>query len=129
MFNRKKRNIFGSTLVIALLMSCLVASAMSADAKPAVTLEPESGKAEAELKITGTGFQPEEEIDIILTLGEGLLIGLGTTKVEMITADQNGSFTAVSAIPKMAKPGEYPIDVIGSMGSEASAKLTVLPKQ
>ncbi len=115
--------------VVLAVVLALAASAAFAQEKPSVALAPDKGKAEAALKISGKGFQPNEEVDIVLILGEGLRVGLGTAKVEVVVADDKGAFEAESAVPKMAKPGEYKIEVIGSKGSEASAVLQVLPKE
>lgn len=115
--------------LFAVVLVLLVFGAAQAQEKPAVSLTPDQGKAETALKIAGTGFKAEEEVDIVLILGDGLRVGLGTAKVEVVMTDANGAFSADSAIPKMAKPGAYRIDIIGSKGSEATATLTVLPKE
>lgn len=117
-----------TALAVLVLTAFAFGAAMAAE-KPSITLAPDKGKAEADLKISGAAFQANEEVDIVLILGEGLRVGLGTAKVEAIVTDEYGAFSAASNIPKMAKPGEYKIEVIGGKGSEASATLQVLPKE
>lgn len=94
-----------------------------------VEITPSSGVPETIIKITGKGFQPNEEVDILMTLEEGIKIGLGTEKVDVVMADASGIFTANSAIPRMAKPGQYKIEIIGNKGSQAVATLEVTTKK
>ncbi len=94
-----------------------------------VEITPSSGLPETIIKITGKGFQPNEEVDILMTLEEGMKIGLGTEKVDVVAADATGVFTANSAIPRMAKPGQYKIEIIGNKGSQAVATLEVTSKK
>jgi hypothetical protein len=122
--------------VLSLVLSALVilfypalAPAQAQKELPSVELSPASGAPGTALTITGKSFVPGEEVDIILTLEEGMRIGLGTEKVEAITADQAGEFSAASAVPLMAKPGQYKIEVEGSKGSQAVSTVEVLPKK
>jgi hypothetical protein len=118
-----------SVLFFVLLMSFACAGAQTAAKNPAtsstVTVTPESGAKGSDILITGAGFQTGEEIDIILIMGPGQRVGLGTVKVDAIVADQNGAFTAESNIPSWATPGIYDIEVEGSSGSEAKTKVEV----
>jgi uncharacterized membrane protein len=93
--------------------------------KAAIDIKPPSGKKSTVIAISGTGFQPQEEVDIVITLGPGKKVGLGTEKVEVIVADDKGNFSVPSAIPMNAKAGEYPIDVEGSKGSVVNTKIVV----
>jgi len=139
MFINGKRLRIGIPAVLMIALALVAFSCASAPMKPgaekpvmeksALTLTPDKGKAAAALKIEGKGFKPGEEVDVIIILGEGLRVGLGTAKVDVIVADQSGAFEAQSAVPMNAKPGEYRIDAIGSKGSEAAAVLQVLPKE
>ena len=131
MYNRliKRGSLVLAVMVLAVVLVSLVVSVAQAQEKPGITLTPDKGNAEAALAVVGKNFQAGEEVDIVLILGEGMRIGLGTAKVEVVVADENGAFEALSNIPKMAKPGEYKIEVIGSKGSEAEATLHVLPKE
>jgi hypothetical protein len=116
-------------LSLVLLVSFACAGGQTAAKKPAtsstVTVTPESGAKGSEISIAGAGFRTGEEIDIILIMGPGQRVGLGTVKVDAIVADQNGAFTAVSNIPSWATPGTYDIEVEGSSGSEAKTKVEV----
>jgi len=98
-------------------------------AQPTVTITPSSGVPAAIITIEGKGFQPNEEIDIIITLDEGEKVGLGTEKTDVITADANGAFSVKSGIPINAKPGVHKIDVIGNKGSQIELKIEVKPKE
>jgi hypothetical protein len=112
-----------------LLMVCVFLPAALMAQNPSVEITPSSGIPEAALKITGKGFQPEEEVDILFILEEGMKIGLGTEKVDVITTDALGAFTANSAIPRMAKPGQYKIEIIGNKGSQTAVSLEVTAKK
>ena len=114
---------------VALIIGCAAGTtATKSDETPKIFLSPSSGKASAAITIYGTGFQPGEEIDIVMVVGAGEKVGLGTEKVEAIQANDQGAFTAKTAIYVRAKPGGYVVEAGGSKGSEASEKLTVLPK-
>jgi len=114
---------------VALIIGCAAGTtATKSDDVPKILLSPSSGKASAAITVYGTGFQPGEEIDIVMVVGAGEKVGLGTAKVEAIQANEHGAFTAKTAIYVRAKPGSYVVEASGSKGSEASGKLTVLPK-
>ena len=113
----------------ALIVACAAGTtATKTDEVPKIFLSPASGKASAAITVYGTGFQPGEQIDIVMVVGAGEKVGLGTEKVEAIQANEHGAFTAKTAIYVRAKPGSYVVEASGSKGSEASGKLTVLPK-
>lgn len=97
-------------------------------AQPMVVAEPPAGKPEAKLVIRGTGFLPDEEIDIILKVSEEEKIGLGTTKVDIIKADSRGNWEAESAFPVFLRAGFYEIIILGSKGSQSKVKIEILPK-
>lgn len=97
-------------------------------AQPTVLADPPKGKPEAKLVIKGSGFQPEEIIEIILKLSEEEKIGLGTTKVDFIKTDSQGNFEAETAFPVFAKPGVYEVLILGDKGSKCSLTIEVLPK-
>ncbi len=96
---------------------------------PKIFITPDSGKASAKITIYGTGFKPGEEIDIVMVVGAGEKVGLGTEKVDVIKANAHGAFTAKTAIYVRAKPGNYAVEASGNQGSEAKASLTVIPKK
>ncbi len=79
--------------------------------------------------ITGDRFVAGEEIDIVMTLGEGVRVGMGTEKVDIIVADSLGSFKVKSAIPSMAKPGIYPVVIEGNKGSRITSSIEVVGKR
>ena len=91
----------------------------------AIAIDPPTGKKATAITISGSGFKPQEEVDIVITLGPGQKVGLGTSKVEIIVADDKGEFSVPSAIPRLANPGSYPIEVEGNMGSMFSTTLVV----
>jgi 5'-nucleotidase len=113
----------------ALVLICpAVVSAQPKEA-PSVDISPASGAPGTALTITGKGFIPGEEVEVVLILEEGFRVGLGTEKVEAIAADQAGDFNAASAVPLMAKPGQYKIEIEGSKGSQATSSIEVMPKK
>ncbi|MCX8030252.1 MAG: hypothetical protein N3A59_01560 [Thermodesulfovibrionales bacterium] len=116
-------------VIATLLVLCVTFPSLLIAQGAVVEISPSSGIPETAIKISGKGFAPEEEIDILMTIDEGMKIGLGTEKVEIIQADATGTFTANSAIPRMAKPGQYKIEVIGNKGSQVVLFLEVIPKK
>ncbi|GLI53842.1 hypothetical protein [Thermodesulfovibrio yellowstonii] len=98
-------------------------------AQPQVTINPSKGEPAAVIAIEGKGFQPAEEIDIVITLDEGEKVGLGTEKVDVIKADASGAFSVKSGIPINAKPGKHKIEIIGNKGSQTEAIIEVTPKE
>jgi len=115
--------------IVCVVAISFVSQAVAMSQGVSVEISPASGVAETALKISGKGFAAGEEVDILFILEEGMKIGLGTEKVEAIVADASGAFTANSAIPRMAKPGQYKIEIIGNKGSQASVTLEVTPKK
>jgi len=112
-----------------LILACAAGTTATKTAEvPKIFIHPDSGKASAAITIWGTGFKPGEEVDIVMAVGPGEKVGLGTEKVDAIKANDYGAFTAKTAIYVRAKPGDYAVEASGSHGSEASAKLTVIPK-
>lgn len=116
--------IFASLLVLSFGYTGTM-NANSTSTKASITIDPPTGKKSTAITINGAGFQPQEEVDVVITLGPGQLVGLGTTKVEIIVADDSGAFSVPSAIPMNAQPGTYSINVEGSKGSVFSTTLTV----
>lgn len=119
-------------IVIRLLVICTAVffiaaafPALSNAADPSIKINPCTEQPKKPVTIEGAGFNPGEVVDITLNLGDGVLIGLGTQKVEAITADADGAFSAKSAVPAVAKPGTYKVTAEGDKGSEAEAQLTV----
>ncbi len=127
--NMKRR--FSQAGLAVLLTSFLVCSlwlagfAVAEAGKAAITIDPPSGKKSTPITIAGTGFQPQEEVDIVIILGPGQRVGLGTTELEVVVADENGAFSVPSAIPMNAKPGAYEIEVEGNQGSVFNTSIEV----
>ncbi len=117
-----KKNYYIS-LIILVFCGALFASNID------VKITPPSGPSLTPISIDGTGFKSGEEIDIILTLNAGEKIGLGTEKVDVITADEKGAISVKTSIPMMAKPGTYKVEIIGSQGSYKELTLTVTDKK
>ncbi len=128
MKNRILFSRIGAAVILAFFLALAFGCAgmKKTGAEPAsVTIAPASGVKGTAITISGEGFYPEEEIDIILTLGPGELIGLGTRTQDVVMSDATGSFTAESAIPVFAKPGRYVVEVEGSKGSLVETTLEV----
>ncbi len=128
----KERSIFpraavALTLALIVLVSfaCAGAQTKGAAANSTVTVTPAEGAKGSGIAITGAGFQKGEEIDIVLILGPGERVGLGTRAVDVIVADNDGGFSAESNIPRFAVPGIYNIEVEGSTGTLAKTKFQV----
>ena len=73
---------------------------------PEITVNPESGTVGQAIEISGTGFASEEE-DIEVTFDEEVV-------KENIYADENGSWSAVIAVPPL-RSGRYIIDASGML--------------
>lgn len=97
-------------------------------AQPVVIITPSSGVPADEITIEGKGFQPDEEVDIIITLDEDEKVALGTVEADVIKTDANGSFSVKSGIPINAKPGTYKVDVLGNKGTQLDLKIEVKAK-
>ena len=93
-----------------------------------LVITPISGVAKTPITITGAGFQPGEEIDIVLEAAGGFRFGLGTAEVEKIVANEFGGFSIKSNIPAVLKatPGVYTVKAEGSDGSQAVFPLEVV---
>lgn len=91
-----------------------------------LVVEPASGKAAAAIKIKGSNFLPDEEVEIVLTVGD-IHHGLGTEKVDKIIADKAGAFVVDSGIPVKTPPGTYTIKAKGNKGSVGTFSITVVP--
>jgi len=122
-----KRGIAIRLLVICTAVFFIAAAfpAVSNAGDPSITINPCTDKPKKPITIEGRGFKPNEVVDITLDLGDGILIGLGTQKVEAVTADDKGAFSANSAVPAVAKPGTYMITAEGDKESVAEAQLNV----
>ncbi len=114
-------------IVTLIILGCAGTQTKSSNAT--VEVDPQAANAAATIKVTGKGFQPNEEVDILFVLEETMKIGIGTEKVDVIKADANGNFTVNAAVPMNAKPGKYKIEVIGNKESFASTTIEVTPKK
>lgn len=116
-------------IIVCLLVICVFAISAFASSQAKITVEPPSGEPAAAIKIIGTGFKADEEVDVLFILEETMKIGLGTTKVDVIKADDKGNFTAEAGIPINAKPGKYTIEAIGNKNSVTNTTVEVTPKK
>jgi hypothetical protein len=98
-------------------------------AQPQVIITPSSGAPATIIKIEGKGFQPNEEIDIIITLDEGEKVILGTEKIDVVKTDSGGSFSVQSGIPINAKQGKHKIEIFGNKGSKLEVFIEVTPRK
>lgn len=112
-------------LLLVFLSACATAPTVPKERPASLVIEPASGKAAAAIKITGSKFLPNENIDIIMQVGD-VYHGLGTEKADTLTADNNGQFNVSSGIPVRTPPGMYKIEAVGNMGSVANFSLEVL---
>lgn len=110
-----------------LLLSC--AGVETQQRMGSVDIAPPSGLAPSDVKITGKGFLPDEEVDILFVLEETAKVGLGTAKVDVIKADATGNFSVPATIPMNAKPGKYKVEIIGGKGTQAATMFEVTPKK
>jgi len=92
----------------------------------AISVMPTSAKASAVIFISGYQFVPQEEVEIIMTVGN-VHHSLGTEKADVIVANENGAFEVQSGIPVKTPPGSYKITAIGNKGSTGSFNITVIP--
>lgn len=119
------RKIVIITLIMVLAVIPLWMAKVSFAENTVLKVVPGSGLPKSAITLYGHNFKANEKIDVVLKLEEGVLVGLGTRKVNVIIADEKGSFIVKTAIPKIAKQGAYTIYAAGSMGSKATTSLTV----
>ncbi len=114
-------------LLFVFLLAIFLVIPAPADAQSgaSILIQPASGRAAAAIKITGSKFQPGEEVDIILQVAE-IYHGLGTEKADAVIADKNGNFDVATGIPVRTPPGVYKIEATGNKGSAAHFNLEVL---
>jgi hypothetical protein len=104
--------------LLIIMAACATSPApKQTQAKPTLVITPPSGKARTAITIEGSGFQPQEEVDIVLIAGH-LRHSLGTRKVDVIKAGgawSRSNFKSPSncpagirypRIPSPAKAGE-----------------------
>lgn len=127
----KRYFIVNHALSIMVCLSIVLLSPVGvfASSQAKITIEPSSAEAGAAIKIIGRGFKPGEEVDVLFVLEENMKIGLGTTKVDVITADDKGGFNVEAGIPVNAKPGKYTIEAIGNKDSMTTTTVEVTPKK
>jgi len=113
-----------SGLLIMMGVSVTSLAQKKEPAKPTLVITPPSGKARSEIIIEGSGFQSQEEVDVILIAGH-LRHSLGTRKVDVIKANDTGVFKVTSGIPIQTPPGTYKVEAVGNQGSIATFQLQV----
>ncbi len=121
--------LLASLMIIASLLVFACAGAQKKTSNASIVVEPVAANPAAAINVSGKGFQPNEEIDILFVLEEHMKIGIGTEKVDIIKADGQGNFTVNAAVPMNAKPGKYKIEVIGNKDSFTTTSIEVTPKK
>lgn len=91
-----------ATIFKAVPLQLLISSAGAS-----ILLSPMSGPADDDIRLSGSGFTPDETLTVTFAGGSV------TTVPETIRADNNGAFTALIIAPSMAA-GIYPVTVTGS---------------
>jgi hypothetical protein len=111
--------------LLIIMAACATSPApKQTQAKPTLVITPPSGKAGTGITIEGLGFQPQEEVDVILIAGH-LRHSLGTQKVDVIKANDAGVFKVTSGIPIRTPPGTYAVEAVGNRGSMATFQIQV----
>ena len=122
-FGRKKWVALACCLLATFIVAC---ATMAPKERPAtLVIQPASAKAGAVLVIKGYEFLPNEEVEVILTVGD-LYHSLGTGKADVIVANKDGSFEASSGVPVRTPPGTYKVEASGNKGSMGVFNLTVI---
>lgn len=123
------RNRVGRYGVYMLMVAAFALGVMAACASPgkaaALVVDPSKGKPKTVITISGSGFKPDEVVDVTVETGPGIINGLGTEKVDAIVADKSGAFSVKSGIPVVAPVGEFTIEAAGDQGSVARHPLVV----
>lgn len=109
------------SMVIAL--ACVPKAAKERPAN--LTVLPTSAPASAVIIINGYQFLPNEEVEIIMTVGD-VHHSLGTEKTDIVMANGQGSFEVRSGIPIKTPPGTYKITAYGNKGSVGAFNITVI---
>lgn len=127
----------GIALICCLLLALVVACAPAPKPPPPpppppperpanLAIDPTSGKAGAAVKLKGSNFLPDEEVEVVLTVGD-VRHGLGTEKADKIIADKAGAFAVDTGIPVRTPAGSYTIKATGNKGSVGTSSITVVP--
>jgi hypothetical protein len=112
-------------VAISLLCLLLIPVTAFSEQETSLSVEPSSGKPEAGLIISGSGFAPGQQIDLRMTIGH-TPHGIGTGEKDIIKADQEGKFVVHTAIPSVADPGSYTIKAKDQKGNVAKQEVQVL---
>ena len=91
-----------------------------------LVITPVSGLPGVVITIRGSGFIPEEKIEVIIVI-DGVPTELGEQPM-VKQANEVGAFKTISGIPIMTKPGVYTVKAIGDKGTLAVAPLEVEEK-
>lgn len=111
--------------LLIIMAACATSPAQKqTQAKPTLVITPPSGKARSAITIEGSGFQPQEEVDIVFIAGH-LRHSLGTRKVDVVKANDAGAFKVKSGIPIRTPPGTYAVEAVGNRGSMVTFQLQV----
>jgi hypothetical protein len=115
-----------SLVLVFLCMFLSIVLPIEAQVRQAnLVIQPGSGKAAIPIKIIGSNFLPNEEVDIIMQVGD-IFHGLGTGRVDVVISDSNGNFDIASGIPHSTPPGIYKVEATGKKGSVGSFNIEVI---
>jgi len=91
-----------------------------------LVITPVSGLPGVVITIRGSGFIPEEKIEVIIVI-DGVPNELGEEPM-VKQANEAGAFKTMSGIPITAQPGVYTVKAVGDKGTLAVAPLEVEEK-
>ena len=109
-------------LLVALVLACVPRAPKERPAT--LVIQPAIAKATQVIVIRGSQFLPNEEVEVILSVGD-VYHSLGTEKSDSIVANKNGTFDVSSGIPVRTPPGTYKVEASGNKGSVAVFSMTV----
>jgi hypothetical protein len=115
-------------LLVAGALGCAGLQEKPGASSPAASLviTPVSGLPGVVITIRGSGFIPEEKIEVIMVV-EGVPNELGEEPM-VKQANEAGAFKTMSGIPITAQPGVYTVKAVGDKGTQAVAPLEVEKK-
>jgi hypothetical protein len=107
--------------LVGMVSTLVVVGVSAAQAIPTLTLDPTSGPPGSTVLVSGTGFGPSEEIDILFIQNRTRFLG-------STTSDPSGNFSVDETIPGNADPGDASIRAQGAVSRiRATATFTVNP--
>jgi hypothetical protein len=110
-------------LLVAMTLSCVPKAPKERPAT--LVIQPASAKAGQVIVIKGYEFLPNEEVEVIMTIGD-VYHALGTGKADTIVVKKDGTFEVSSGVPVRTSPGTYKVEASGNKGSVGSCNITVV---